>query len=414
MKSRKIMQRVNNTAITVFSLAAIFSLAPLAIDMYLPAFPTMATTFGTQIDSMEATISVFLLGYALSQLILGPISDLIGRIPVLISGLILFAIASFMVALANTTSELYFFRFLQAFGGGASVTVYAYINDHFNEKQSTQIISYIMAVVPIAPLVAPIIGGEILVAFGWEWIFYGLSIYAMLVITMIIFIFGKDSKTQKTKSYTSNHNTNPIREILSAYMYVLNNRRVMAHLFTGSFAFAGLFAFVAGSPYVYIEYYGVAANHYGYFVAANASTMIILNIINAKYLNDYAPTPKMIIASVLLSIVSVSMLISIAIKPSLIFIAISTAIFIGLLGLVASNAIAGALNSTNKHAGTVSALHGVIQFTLGALSSGIISVMISDDASTMLSVMAISGLLALASALTLLNAQPQTFVQNEA
>ncbi len=413
-RNGKKMQRVNNTVVIILSLGAIFSLAPLAIDMYLPALPTMAENFGTHIDSMEATVSIFLLGYALSQLILGPVSDMVGRAPVLNGGLILFAISSLMVALASTTIELYLFRFLQALGGGASVTVFAIVNDRFNEKQSSQIISYIMAVVAIAPLVAPVIGGEILVAFGWQWIFYGLTIYALLVIAMSIFVFGKDTKSQRAKPDTLIDHSNPIKKIISTYAYALKSRRLLAHILTGSFAFAGLFAFISGSPYVYIEYFGMAANHYGYFVAANSSVMIVLNIINAKYLYSYASTQKMIVASVLLSVVSLTMLISVFIKPSIIFIAISTATFIGLLGLISANAIAGALNSVKKHGGTVSALYGVTQFTLGAISSGIISAIVSDDANTMLIVMSIFGLLSLVCALPLLNNQTHSLLQNEA
>jgi DHA1 family bicyclomycin/chloramphenicol resistance-like MFS transporter len=414
IQNSETMQKNSNITVTIFSLGAIFSLAPLAIDMYLPALPTMAIEFGSSIDSMEATVSVFLLGYAISQLVLGPVSDMIGRIPVLIGGLMLFTLASLMVAFASTPVELYIFRFLQALGGGASVTVFAFVNDRFSEKQSAQIISYIMAVVAVAPLVAPVIGGEILVLFGWQWIFFGLTAYAVMVLGLTVIVFGKNTGHQEFQNKTSSRNGNPLKEVAGAYHYLLKNRRALAHIFTGSFAFAGMFAFIAGSPYVYIDYFGVAANHYGYFVAVNASLMIVLNVINAKYLHKIAPTQKMIVASVLLSVISIVMLASIAIKPSIVLVAISTAAFIGLLGMISANAIAGALSSVNQHGGTTSALYGVTQFSLGAVSSGIISVFVSTDASTMLTVMAISGLLSATSALTLVSKQRQIFIQSEA
>lgn len=397
---------MRNNAALVICLGAVFSLAPFAIDMYLPALPSMAESLATTIDDVEATVTIFLLGYALSQLILGPLSDRVGRMQVLLGGLALFVVGGVLCGTAATPNELYVYRFLQAIGGGASVVVFALVHDRFDEKGSAQVISYIMAVVVVAPLVAPIIGAYVLVGLGWEWIFYGLAGYGALTLAATKLVVRDSEKRSKPAHISFSTSVN---RLLTTYGSVLANGTAMAHILTGAFAFSGLFAFVAGSPFVYIEYFGVAPNIYGYLVGANAAVMIAMNLLNARVLYDIRPTHKVIVGAFIIGGASSALLMVNAAGLGLAWVVAGVMAFVGVLGLISANAIAGALASfSDRESGTASAVYGVCQFGLGALSSAVVSWLPSDDATVMVGVMAACGFLALLSALPLCRAATRT------
>ena len=398
-----------NRFIYVATLGAVFSLAPFGIDMYLPALPTMAKSLAASIDDVEASVSIFLLGYALSQLVFGPLSDRFGRLRVLQAGLSLFVIGSALCAIATDVNELYGFRFVQALGGGASVVVFPLIKDRFDEKAGAQIISYIMAVVVIAPLVAPLIGGYILVTVGWPAIFVGLGVYGAFVMLAVQFSV-KPTGTSPTRS--DENRRFGLIYLLEAYRDVLTNVPAMAHILAGSFAFAGLFAFVAGSPFVYITYFGVPAQHYGYLVGLNALVMIAMNLINARLLSDMRATPKAIAGAGMVGVFGVALFAANAADLGLIWIVAGVAAYFGALGLVSANAIAGALAHFSAEAGAGSAMVGVFNFGLGAISSMVISALHSTDATALVSVMAGCGLLALASVIPLIIGRPGAVQKN--
>ncbi len=389
---------MRNYIVFVACLGAVFSLAPLAIDMYLPALPTMAGYLDASIDDVEASVSIFLLGFAVGQLVFGPLSDRFGRVPMLLSGLGLFVAGSVLCALATDVGLLYAFRFVQAIGGGASVVVFPMVKDRFDEKGVAQVLSYIMAVVVIAPLVAPIIGGYVLVMAGWQPIFYGLAVYGGLVLLAVRLLIEPWRKPADRKATTLSAS---VGRLMSGYRDVLANGPAMAHILVGAFAFAGLFAFVAGSPFVYITWFGVAPENYGLLVGLNAFAMLAANIVNARLLHNIQPTRKAVVGAFILGGVGVMLLAFNALGLGLAWIAAGVVAYVGMLGLVATNSIAGALAHFSEDSGTGSAVYGVVQFGLGALSSFVISALDSTDATAMVAVMAGCGTLALVSAIPL-------------
>ena len=382
----------------VVCLGAVFTLAPLAIDMYLPAFPAMAHGLATTIDLVEASVSVFLLGYAISQLVFGPLSDRYGRAVMLVAGLGLFVAGSVLAGLATSAAQLFAFRLLQALGGGASVVVFAIVKDRFDEKQSAQVISYIMALVVVAPLVAPIIGGYILVAWGWPAIFFTLAAYGAATLVLVKLFVGE---TRGPADRPRGGLGGSLRRLVGAYGTVLSNGRAMAHILAGGFAFAGLFAFVAGSPFVYITHFGVAPQHYGFLVGANAAVMIAMNLVNARVLHDIAPSAKTVAAALLIGAAGIALVVFNAAGLGLAWIVAGVVAFVGLLGLISANAVAAALADFPDDSGTASAVYGVCMFGLGALSSIVVSRIESTDATAMVTVMAGCGVLAAASVVPL-------------
>ena len=369
----------------VILMAMVFSLSPLAIDMYLPALPSMADFFNTNIDALEASVSIYLIFFALGQLILGALADSINKAKLLTFGLITFSAASVMIGLATSLNELYIWRAVQAFSGGSSVVVFALIHAFYGNKKSGQIISYVMACVVVAPMIAPMMGSQILALAGWSWIFYALAVFACVTLVAQMKLLPASKVTQAPQAFK-------ISALLSAYKNILSNSTTMAYVLAGGSAFAGLFAFIAGSPFVYIEYFGVSPTQFGYLVALNAIAMVSMNLINARLLNDVDPTQKLIVAGMLLAIVGGYLFTVAYLHLSLAFVVIGVVAYVGLLGLTAANAISAALATAGKNAGLLSGINGVLQFGLGALSSAAVSISTSTDATTMNTTMAVCGL----------------------
>ena len=366
----------------VILMAMIFSLSPFAIDMYLPALPSMATFFNTSIDAMEASVAIYLIFFALGQLVLGALADSINKAKLLISGLSLFAVASCMIAFADTVDELYFWRAIQAFASGSSVVVFALVYQFYGNQKSNQIISYVMACVVIAPMIAPMIGSYILMVGTWQWIFFVLA--GLAIITLLAQI-----RLIPPKKVTSSRQPFNLAVLLKGYKQILANSMTMAYILAGGSAFAGLFAFVAGSPFVYIEYFGVSPTQFSWLVALNAVAMIVMNLINARLLKAVDPTTKLIVAGGLLFIVGMYLAMVAFLQLSLVYVVVGVVCYVGLLGLTAANAISAALANSQGNTGVLSGVNGVLQFGLGALSSAVVSISHSVDASTMNYTMAV-------------------------
>lgn len=376
----------------VFVLGAVFMLAPFGIDMYLPALPTIALDLNTGIGQLESTVAIFLFGYALGQLVLGPLSDAFGRRSVLIGGLVTYTLASVLLGTAQSIEELYIWRFVQAVGGAGSVVVFPMVREKFGETDSTRIISYIMALVIVAPLVAPIIGGYVLFYAGWGTIFFVLAALGVLTLVGSAGLIRNGLSIRKPFA---------LRTILAGYGVVLAERRIVSAILAGGFAFGGLFAFVAGSPFVYITYFGVSPQFYGYLVGLNALAMIGANLVNAQLLAEIDPVRKTLAGAFCMAIAGVLLVGVSTVGLGLPWIVVGVVLFVAGLGLTETNAIIAALSVLPAENGTVSAINGALQFGVGALASLAVSLMISADAVPMTLVMAGSAILALISAVIL-------------
>ena len=366
----------------VILMAMIFSLSPFAIDMYLPALPSMATYFSSSIDAIEASVAIYLIFFALGQLVLGALADSMNKAKILLIGVSIFTIASGMIAFANSIPELYFWRAVQAFSSGSSVVVFALIHHFYGNKNSNQIISYVMACVVIAPMIAPMIGSEVLLMANWQSIFLVLAGFAIITLFTLVALIPP----KKVKDQWQPLNVKTLR---SGYKSIFSNRTTMAYILAGGSAFAGMFAFIAGSPFVYIEYFGVSPTQFSYLVALNAVAMITMNLINARLLKEVDATTKLIVAGVLLAVVGAYLATVAYLQLSLIYVVAGIITYVGILGLTAANAISAALASAQGNTGILSGVNGVLQFGLGALSSTVVSISQSVDASTMNYTMAV-------------------------
>ncbi|OUR75486.1 Bcr/CflA family drug resistance efflux transporter [Marinomonas sp. 42_23_T18] len=379
----------------------VFSLSPLAIDMYLPALPQMADFYQSKIDAMEASIAIFLLSFALGQLVFGSLADGLNKNHLLSFGLLGFAVASIMIALSDSLPLLYLGRAAQGFLGGTSVVVFALIQQNYGQQKSSQIISYIMAVVVVAPMIAPMVGSQILAYLGWQWIFFSLGFFAFITLFTQLFM---NTQIQPTKPEDKNDIVTKLafKALLSGYKAVLTNPLTLSYMFVGAASFAGLFAFVSGSPFVYMAFYQVSPQEYSLLVAINAIAMISTNLMNARLLGHLDATLKLIWAGIGLGVIALYLFIVSSLTLPLPFLVIGVVLYVAMLGFTSANAIAGVLSSSGRFTGLASGLNGVMQFGLGALASAVISISDSVNSIPMAYTMAASGIITTGFALLLI------------
>ena len=381
--------RQYGASVYIVVLGAIFMLGPFAIDLYLPAFPTLASEFRVEIDQIENSLAIFLFGFALGQLFLGPISDRYGRRVVLLAGTFVFIAASFMAGAADTLGAFYFWRLVQALGGAGAVAVFPLVQDRFDEATSGKVISYIMALVLVAPVLAPLLGGYILVFWGWRpifWVIGGIGVMALLATLVVVDKPARD-RPRRSLLYT-----------FGRYRAVLGDARIVYAVLASGFVFAGIFAFIAGSPFVYITYYGIAAENYGYLVGLNAAVMVLVNILNGRRLSRVDPVKKIVLAGLGLvatgSAVLGTAILDLGILP-LVGIVIA---FFAATALAETNAVIAALQFRPSDNGSVSALIGAAQFGFGAVSSFAVGVIPSTNAKPLALIMLLSASAVLISA----------------
>jgi DHA1 family bicyclomycin/chloramphenicol resistance-like MFS transporter len=389
MSQQDYIPKMKNQLSTIMVFGMVMMLAPFAIDLYLPAFPTIAEDLATGIDQLEATVAIFLMAFAGGQLVLGPLSDVYGRRRILIFGLILFVFASTVISVSNSLNALFFLRFWQGIGAAGTVTVFPMVQDRFSKEDAARAISIIMALIVVAPMIAPLVGGYVLIFAGWRALFIVLSLigFASLLLTLIVL-----RPSRRKRRLVS------LADLRRGYAIVFAERRLMLAVTTGSLAFAGLFAFVAGSPFVYITYFGVAPERYGLLIGMNAATMIAVNLANASFLARVSPIRKIVTGAFILAVSSVAMLASAVMDQGLLSLILAALVFFAALALVETNAAIVAFSLLPEENGTVAALNGAFQFGFGALSSLLVSVTASTNAVPLTAIMALSGVAVVISA----------------
>lgn len=239
-------------------LAALVALGGLAIDMYLPALPTIGAEFAAAPDRVQLTMSIYLLGSAAGQIIIGPLSDRFGRRPVLIGGFLLFAAASLGAMSAGSIDALIAWRLLQSLGAAVGgVVAVAVVRDSYPLEGAARTVAHLSTIIGLSPALAPFIGGLLLEIFGWRSIFAALAVSGLALAGTVAFGLG-ETRTDGTRPPA-----NMLAQLLHSYATLLRDRRFMAYVLCVSFAFAGLFTFIAGSSYAVIGHWGVPPARFG-------------------------------------------------------------------------------------------------------------------------------------------------------
>ncbi|QXH57330.1 multidrug effflux MFS transporter [Pseudomonas maumuensis] len=378
---------------TLLILGALSAFGPLAIDFYLPAFPAMAHAFATDEKHVQATLAAYFLGLSLGQLAYGPVADRFGRRIPLLFGVGLFTVASLACAYAPNLDSLIVARFVQALGGCAGMVLSrAIVSDKCDAVASAKVFSQLMLVMGLAPILAPMLGGVLVNVSGWQSIFLALSLFSAACLVAV--------GLGLPESLPAHVPRQPLSGALRQYLRLFGDRVFVGHALTGGIAIAGMFAYIAGSPFVFIKLYGVPAEHYGWLFGTNAAGFILMAQVNARLLAKRGPAFLLARAVWLYLVAALALLLVAALRPAQLWpLLVPLFVCIASLGCIIPNASACAMSGQGARAGSASALMGCLQFSVAAGAAALVGVLHDGSAVPMALVISLCGALVVSVAL---------------
>jgi DHA1 family bicyclomycin/chloramphenicol resistance-like MFS transporter len=367
---------------TIFTLGLLSAMGAFSIDMYLPGFPDIARDLHTTVAHITLSITSFFIGISVGQLIYGPLLDKFGRKKPLYIGLIVYLLTSIACAFAPTANALIGIRFLQALGSCAGmVASRALVRDIFPVQENAKIFSLLMLVLALSPIVAPTLGGYVSSAFGWQSIFYILAGIAGSTLLLVYFKMPNGRMPDASLSLLP-------RPIINSFLEVSKVPQFYTYAFAGAIASSGLYAYIAGSPFVFMELYHVSEKQYGWIFAIIAMGLITASQVNTLLLRKYSS--EQIIRVTLFCQCLAGM--ALVLGNYFHFLGLYSTIFLiwvflSTQGFAFPNSSALCLAPFTKNAGTASALMGAIQLGIGAVSTALVSIFNNGTAMPMSVVM---------------------------
>lgn len=367
----------------ILILGMLSAIGPFSIDMYLPGFPAIANDLHTTVGKVSLSLSSFFIGIAFGQLLYGPLLDRFGRKKPLYIGLSLYLIASIGCALSTSVNALIILRLFQAIGGCAGmVAARAMVRDLFPVNENAKIFSMLMLVIGVSPIIAPTLGGYVTAAFGWHYIFIILTIMSAFILAAVHFTLPESRRPDLTKSLLP-------APILKGFLAVFKNAQFYTYAFTGAISAAGLYAYISGSPHVFMELYHVSEKQYGWIFAGIAMGLIICSQLNSLLLKNYKSEQIIPVALLCQSLAGGALFFGtlfhlLGLYSTIFFILI----FLSCQGFTFPNSSALSMAPFSRNAGTASALMGFIQLAIGAVTSAIVSLLTNSTALPMTGVMA--------------------------
>ncbi|HET8993033.1 MAG TPA: multidrug effflux MFS transporter [Rhodococcus sp. (in: high G+C Gram-positive bacteria)] len=369
------------------TLALLAALAPLAVDMYLPGFTGIGEEFGATVSAVQLTLTAFLIGMALGNLVIGPLSDKFGRRPSMLVGTFVCAVASVACALAPTVELLAVSRFAQGFAGAAGIVVgRAVVADRVAGVAAAKLFGLLVLVSGIAPIVAPLIGGAIVLSVGWRAVFWFLAAMSVLMLVAIVVFVPESLPADKRKA-------GGIGAMARELGTVLRDRVFLGNMLAHTFAFGVLFAYISASPFVLQGIHGLSTGWYTIAFAFNAVGLTAANIVNAKLLERVGPRKLLEFGTGLLVVFGALLVVDALVGPALWATLVLLWCSVASLGFVIANAAAIALERVRHAAGTGSALLGALQFLFAAAVAPIVGMWGEATAVPMAVVMAASAVL---------------------
>jgi DHA1 family bicyclomycin/chloramphenicol resistance-like MFS transporter len=359
-------------------LGLLTAIGPFAIDMYLPSLPSIGASLSAGPDAVSMSLTAFFVTFAVGQLVYGPVSDMIGRKPPLYFGIVLFAGASLGCALSNDIQTLILFRALQGIGGAAGMIIArAIVRDLHSGLDEVRLLSLLMLVLSVSPILAPLVGSLIIGAASWRGVFWlvgGVSVIGFLFSVFLVC----ETRTPAMRAETS------LASMLSASLVLLRDRNFLGLTFIGAFGIAGFFVFLANSSFVFVEQYGLSPMGYGLFFGINALAFFAATQFNGRLgarfgmhriirpaAAGYAMATAALLALTGLGVDSLAVLVA------LLFVAF------GFLGLVLPMSSVLALTEHGAIAGTASSLMGALQLAVGTVVIAIAGLLANGSALTM-------------------------------
>ncbi|MGC9379728.1 multidrug effflux MFS transporter [Streptomyces sp. MH13] len=374
-------------------LGSLTATPPLAMDMYLPALPEVTRTLGAPAATVQLTLTACLAGMALGQLVVGPMSDKWGRRRPLLAGLAVYVVATALCAIAHSVELLIAFRLVQGLAGAAAIVISrAVVRDLYDGMAMARFFSTLMLISGVAPVVAPLIGGQILRVTDWRGVFVVLTVVGA-VLGGIVW-----AKLPETLPAAERH-AGGVGDTLHAMRGLLADRAFTGYMLAGGFAFASLFAYVSASPFVIQEIYGASPQTFSLLFGINSIGLVVVGQINGKILVGRARLDRVLGLGLLIVIAAATalLLMSLGVFGEVGLVPVAAALFVlmSAMGISLPNTQALALLRVRKNAGSASALLGTSSFLIGAIASPLVGIAGEDTALPMAVVQLVAALVAL-------------------
>ena len=374
------------SAVVLGLLAAV---GPFAIDMYLPALPAIRDDLGTTTGATQMTLMAFFIAFGLCQLVYGPVADMAGRKLPLYAGLGLFLLGSVGCALAPNVEWLIGWRIVQGIGAASVMVVpRAIVRDLYTGIEATRMMGLVMLVLSVSPILAPFIGSQIIIPFGWRAVFVAVSVIAALAI-LLLFWFLPETHPPAARIRVS------VSALGRSMAGLLRHRQFMGLTFVGGFGMASFFAFLANSPFVYMTHYGLSEEQYGIAFGVNAISFIGASQLASRLGARFGMTRMVMTAIAFYAASAVAMFVVFAAGvDSLTVLIVMMFLTNAWLGLVIPTSMVLALEEHGPVAGIASALGGTLQMLLGGIVMAIASLFGQASALPMVSAIAVCAVLA--------------------
>jgi len=351
----------------LFALALLSATAPLATDMYLPGLPIMAESLGSTTVGVQLTLTTFMAGLGLGQLLVGPLSDSWGRRKLILAGTVVLAISSAICAMAPTVEVLIAARLIQGFSGGTGIVLArAVIADKAKGNQAAKLFSLMMIIGGVAPVAAPLLGGVLLGPIGWRGIFWVLTGLAIVMALGALLFVPETLPPEKRHG-------GGLKIMAGNFGYVLSKRRFVGYAAAMALGFGGMFSYISASPFVTQDVLGLSPGQFSMVFAVNSVGLVLSNAINARLIGRFEVRKLLLVgvttmftAGTLLLLAMIVVGYNAAVILPLLFVAVSA------VGMTMGNATALAQAQVPKAAGTGSAVIGASQFGLAAVVSPLV------------------------------------------
>lgn len=366
----------------ILILGSMSAIGPLSIDLYLPAFNDIARDLNTDLPHVAYTLSSYFLGIGIGQLIFGPITDRFGRKWPTVIGLLVFGITAAFIYLTPTIEAFIGARIIMALGGCIGmITSKAMVRDLFSPDKSAQVFSVLMLVMGIAPVIGPTLGGVMVAQYGWRSIFVFLTIYATLVFLAVLLLLKETRGPDRNVSLG-------LSSIVREYRSVLSNSWFIKFSISGSLAYAGMFAYISGASFIYLDVFGLSQQQFGWTFGLNAGGYILGAQLNGIFLRKWSSV-KVSQRTMMIQFLIAILMVLVCWRTDWLFLGASIGIWLYLfcLGFITPNTTAQALVPFQSKAGMASAMIGSMQMVSGALISLLVSSLIGTTILPILCVM---------------------------
>lgn len=381
---------MKNRSILILILGLLSAIGPFSIDTYLSGFPTIAKDLGVTVDEVAYSLSSFFIGISVGQLIYGPLLDRFGRKKPLMIGLSIYLVASLACATANSVEVLIAARFLQALGACVGmVAPRAIVRDIFPVEETAKIFSLLMLILGVSPIIAPSVGSYMITLMGWHSVFYMQFGLGVILFLSCYFALPESKKPDESISLKP-------RAIIFSFIDILKVPQFYTYAFAGALISAGVYAYLSGSPFVFMKLFGVSEKEYGWIFGFLAGGLIASSQVNTLLLKKFSSSQVVRVSLRIQTLVGLTLcLVSILGWLNLYSALALVFLFLCCQGISYPNSSALSLYPFTKSIGGASALLGALQMCFGSLAAAAVSILSNGTSIPMTAVMASCAVLGL-------------------